>query len=61
VGKEVIQELFLSHQSWYLRARARLGTIPKACRKESLGFTQGTEPSSTPVTIFSRPERPFFG
>lgn len=34
--------LFLSHQSWYLRARARPGTIPKARRKENLGFTQRT-------------------
>lgn len=40
-----IQGLFLSHQSWYLRARARPGTMPKARRKESLEFTQGTEPS----------------
>lgn len=54
-GGGAIQELFLSHQSWYLRARARPGTIPKARRKESLGFTQGTEPSSTTYLPPSRP------
>lgn len=48
-----IQGLFLSHQSWYLRARARPGTMPKARRKESLEFTQRTEPSPPQPSSFS--------
>jgi len=48
-----IQGLFLSHQSWYLRAPAHPGTMPKARRKESPGFTQRTEASlaGSPRTI----------
>lgn len=52
----VIQGLFLSHQSWYLRARARPGTMPQARRKESLEFTQGTEPF--PLQPSSSRQRP---
>lgn len=41
---EETRELFLAHQSWYLRAQANLhvlaGTMLKARRKESPEFTE---------------------
>jgi hypothetical protein len=54
-----IQGLFLSHQSWYLRAPTHPGTMPKARRKESPGFTQRTEASLAGSP--ERFQRLFFG